>query len=358
MMTTFADLEAQAARLRARFPAPLTDSGRIALYGAGFLGSWAITWLKAQGIEPVGCIDGDAGKQGQLLEGVEIHGIEALPALAPDLTLITARHAVGPVSDRLAQAGYAAVSLDAWYVADQIARFAECLAQLEDERSRETLIAVLSAMLSGDRAPLSTVWEPSQYFCLPRFCGIEREAYVDAGAYVGDSIERFIWANAGVFSTIHAFEPAPRQFAALTARRDRLDQEWALEPDQIRLNQAGLSSGSGRMSAKSASGLLQSVALQTSTEGEIAAVSLDAYLEGEKVTLIKADVEGMELPLLAGAAQTIRRYRPKLAICVYHYPPDIPEIMAEIRGLVPDYRFSLRHHSPQLMETVLYAWVE
>jgi FkbM family methyltransferase len=358
MMTDFLDLEAEAARLRARFPKPLKDAGRIVLYGAGFLGSWVVGWLKSQGITPVALIDGDARKHGESIDGVEILDFAALDSLRPDLVLITARHAVGPVTDRLERAGHLGVSLDAWYVADQLDRFHDCFAQLTDARSRETLHAVLSAMLTGQRAHLFPVFEQNQYFCLPRFCGVEREAYVDAGAYVGDSIERFIWANAGVFSTIHAFEPAARQFAALTTRRDRLVQEWALEPGQIRLNQAGLSSGSGRMSASSASGLLQSVALQTSADGEIPAISLDAYLEGDRVSLIKADVEGMELPLLAGAAETIRRHQPKLAICVYHYPSDIPDIMAAIRSLVPEYRFSLRHHSPQLMETVLYAWVE
>jgi hypothetical protein len=86
--------------------------------------------------------------------------------------------------------------------------------------------------------------------------------------------------------------------------------------------------------------------------------SLDSYLDGQKITMLKADVEGMEMALLTGAAETIRTYRPKLAICVYHYPADIPVISAYLQSLVPSYRFALRHHSPQLMETVLYAWAD
>ena len=64
------------------------------------------------------------------------------------------------------------------------------------------------------------------------------------------------------------------------------------------------------------------------------------------------------LALLEGAANTLKRCRPRLAICVYHYPSDIPQISSYLKSLVPDYRFALRHHSPQLMETVLYAWAE
>ena len=85
--------------------------------------------------------------------------------------------------------------------------------------------------------------------------------------------------------------------------------------------------------------------------------TLDNYLHGERATFIKADVEGMELALLKGAAQTISRWKPKLAICVYHYPLDLPDTIAYIRALVPNYRFALRHHSPQQMETVLYCWM-
>ena len=64
------------------------------------------------------------------------------------------------------------------------------------------------------------------------------------------------------------------------------------------------------------------------------------------------------MPLLRGAAENIRTYRTKLAICVYLFPTEIPVISRYLQSLVPDYRFALRHHSPQFMETVLYAWTE
>lgn len=113
------------------------------------------------------------------------------------------------------------------------------------------------------------------------------------------------------------------------------------------------------MAGDSQSGQLQSLSLQASaSENSVPVVALDSYLAGERATFVKADVEGMEMALLQGARETIIRHRPKLAICVYHYPSDIPEITNYIRALVPDYQFALRHHSPQLMETVLYAWVD
>lgn len=86
----------------------------------------------------------------------------------------------------------------------------------------------------------------------------------------------------------------------------------------------------------------------------IEVVSLDSYIK-EKVTFIKMDIEGAELEALKGCQNTIKKYRPKLAISVYHKKEDIIEIPGYIMSLVPDYHFYLRHYSSGFAETVLYA---
>lgn len=83
-------------------------------------------------------------------------------------------------------------------------------------------------------------------------------------------------------------------------------------------------------------------------------VALDNVVD-EKVTFIKMDVEGAELEALKGAAETIKKYRPKLAISVYHKPEDIIEIPMYIKSLVPEYKLYMRHYSWGEHETVLYA---
>lgn len=357
MSAAFDRLEELAEQVLASIPAPvLSGEAPAAIYGMGFLGRWAVSALSAAGIRVAACYDGNPALSGALIGGIAVRGPDELASDRPGFVFVSARHAVGPVRERLAALGTASTSADAFFVARDFAAFRVIHDRLADERSRDVLCGVVAAMLTGDRTHLLPIFEKEQYFALPQFCGIEKEVYVDAGAYAGDSLERFIWTHYGIFERAIAFEPGRRQFGALKTRTDRLIAEWALDAEQIELVPAALGDHAGLEHAATQSGQMTSLAVGSGSE-EIRIMRLDDHLGGGRMTFLKADVEGMEMPLLTGAAETIRRHRPKLAICVYHYPTDIPVITHYLQSLVPDYRFALRHHSPQLMETVLYAWV-
>lgn len=82
---------------------------------------------------------------------------------------------------------------------------------------------------------------------------------------------------------------------------------------------------------------------------------LDDVLHGEQVTFIKMDIEGSEYNALLGAKETICKYKPKLAISVYHKKDDLWKIPSLILEYNPDYKLYLRHYSFGYAETVLYA---
>lgn len=89
--------------------------------------------------------------------------------------------------------------------------------------------------------------------------------------------------------------------------------------------------------------------------------SIDHLLESgriSKVDFIKMDIEGAELPALKGAEKTIRLYKPKLAITVYHSINDFWEIPMYLNSLNLGYRFYLRHFTIHAEETVLFAQVK
>ena len=91
-----------------------------------------------------------------------------------------------------------------------------------------------------------------------------------------------------------------------------------------------------------------------------ASTSIDVFCEQhelETVNYIKMDIEGSEMRALRGAERTIQRFRPKLAICVYHRPADLWEITNYIADRYRFYCLFLGHHSLHAEETVLYASV-
>jgi FkbM family methyltransferase len=362
MTPTMASLSAAADQTLKSVPDGVTR-GKIpsGLYGLGFLGRWALPRLRGEAVKLVSCYDANGALTGGNYEGLPVYAASDLKSSAPEFLFVTARHALLPVSKMLGTLGIAHVSYDAWFVASNYPAFRHVHDILRDERSKEVLRAVMMAMLTGDKKFCAAVFEKDQYFCLPHFCGSEMESYVDAGAFCGDSVERFVWAQNGVFSKIYAFEPGARQFSALKARTQRLVDEWALNSTDIALINAGLGQENCLMSAASPSGQMTNLApgYDSGAAGtKVDIVSLDSFLNGNRITFLKADVEGMEMQLLKGAQSTIRRDKPKIAICVYHYPTDIPDITNYLADLVSDYQFALRHHSPQLMETVLYCWTD
>jgi FkbM family methyltransferase len=87
-------------------------------------------------------------------------------------------------------------------------------------------------------------------------------------------------------------------------------------------------------------------------------LSIDALVRDRNlasVDFIKMDIEGSELEALKGAEETIRKHRPKLAICIYHGPNDYITIPKYLSDLQLGYRFYMEHHTIFLEETVLFA---
>lgn len=83
--------------------------------------------------------------------------------------------------------------------------------------------------------------------------------------------------------------------------------------------------------------------------------TIDNILNGESVTFIKFDIEGAELSALKGGIKTLQKYRPKLAISLYHKNEDLVDIPLWIRDHVPGYKFYLRHYSNKRWDLVLYC---
>ena len=74
----------------------------------------------------------------------------------------------------------------------------------------------------------------------------------------------------------------------------------------------------------------------------------------EPLSYIKMDVEGWESKVIEGAKNTIKTYKPTLAVCVYHKCNDFWAIPEQILSIRDDYKIFLRHYTEGITETVMY----
>lgn len=88
-------------------------------------------------------------------------------------------------------------------------------------------------------------------------------------------------------------------------------------------------------------------------------VSIDDFMHQNKIgklNFIKLDVEGAEKEILIGALDSIKKFKPKLAICLYHSTADFFEIPILISEICGDYIFDLGIYNRQGVDTYLHAY--
>jgi len=176
---------------------------------------------------------------------------------------------------------------------------------------------------------------------------------VDAGGCFGDTALGF--ANTvGARGHVYVFDPLPKHCAIM---RQQLTMNPTLAP-RISIFPLGLTDQVNDVAPLAEDGRIdpgariQTPAIPTTTIDEAVARS-----NAPRIDFIKMDIEGSELGALRGAESTIRRWRPKLAISLYHRPEDFFSIPSWIDSLGIGYRLFLDHYSIHHEETVLYARV-
>lgn len=190
-------------------------------------------------------------------------------------------------------------------------------------------------------------WAFGQYF--NEKCSISKgDVVIDGGAFRGETSFWFI--SQGV-KKVYAFEP------------DLFNYNILLK--NIQINSIGdsiipvnivLSDSAGTVKIFESNSSMSSV--NPAGVKSIQSITLDEFVKRnniESVDFIKLDVEGSEMRILKGAIETIRKFKPKLAISIYHKPEDIVEIPEFLRGLLPGAKFYLSHKFFDGSEVILFA---
>ena len=80
--------------------------------------------------------------------------------------------------------------------------------------------------------------------------------------------------------------------------------------------------------------------------GTVVATTIDETIERlelDRVDFVKMDIEGSERHALRGAEKTLKRFRPRMALCAYHRWDDIKELPRLALVSVREYKIFTRH---------------
>ena len=197
---------------------------------------------------------------------------------------------------------------------------------------------------------MNSQWNEGQYSIPDKFEVKEGDVIIDAGAFVGDTALHFLDSMNGK-GKIYSFEPQKINYNSLKGNVERNNLS-----DVISVVNKGLWSENTELyiNSKEAASFLNEV----NGDDRIEVETIDSFVETNhiaKIDLIKMDIEGAEMNALIGAQETIKKFRPKLALSIYHLPDDLTRIPLFIKSLVPEYKIYMAHKSHWWIETVLFA---
>jgi len=177
---------------------------------------------------------------------------------------------------------------------------------------------------------------------------------LDAGGCYGDTALHFASQTSG---KIYTFEFIKENIEVFHMNME-LNPKYK---DRITLVERPLGNTSGEKLYAVFNGPGTSI-LDHKVEGalEYSSITIDDFVKEnnfERIDFMKFDIEGSEENALKGASETIRKFKPKLAICGYHKKDDLVVLPKLMKKLVPEYSLYLDHHTINATETVIYAAV-
>ena len=185
-------------------------------------------------------------------------------------------------------------------------------------------------------------------YALPGICEVgAADIVLDFGAYNGNS--SIVFGRACHDGKVYAFEPNPTAHEIL---QHNINQ---MELKNVEVVPAGVADTSGKLRFRRAGATSR---IDPTGEVEADIIRIDDFVAErglKKIDFLKFDIEGTEVRALKGAVNTIRYFRPKIAISVYHLHDDLTTIPFMIKDIGQWYKFYLRHNAISGGEIVLYC---
>jgi len=223
---------------------------------------------------------------------------------------------------------------------------------LNDTKSKQLLQQIIKL-----RATLDIKYyihpEGIEYFPadVPILENLDTLRFIDCGAYIGDTIVELTQQTQNIEYTL-SFEPDNTNLAKLQKEIDIQKQKYP--STSFFIYPAGVYS-SNKILNFSNNGVDSSASLDASSNIQVPVVSIDTVILNSAPNFIKMDIEGAEKEALIGATKTIQKYKPNLAICLYHKPQDLWELPLLVKQIEPSYDMYIKVHEDMCLSTVLYC---
>ncbi len=334
----------------------------LVLYGAGKYGKYALENIRRYfpKADIRYFVDDNLIRNNSRVENVEVVSLaDAVEHLGKNFYILITNFYVTKVLRRIEEYGFnlekvffnseiLIQDIDEKYVTDNIEKLRSVYEMLCDYQSKLIYKTMIEAHYTRNIDVLSRTCGTIQYFSEQDILNFgTEEVFVDAGAFDGDTVEQFINVTGGKYKYIYAFEPDTENFKNLKKKN---------LPNNIKIFNAGLFNKTDILCFSANKG--GSSKVQSDGENKIQVYRFDELnIPDREVSFVKMDIEGSELKALKGMEQTILKYKPKLAICIYHKFEDLWELPLYIKKLVPEYKLYIRNYTTYLDEIVLYATI-
>ena len=234
------------------------------------------------------------------------------------------------------------------FILNNLGLFENVYDLLQDEKSKRTYINLLNYKITYKQEYTEEIIEPEQYFDDEIYQLPENYNFVDAGSYIGDTVQSLVKRR-----------EVPRKIICIDPIKQNIEKlKMYIEQnkyDFVDIYECAISNCRGEVYYDDENSMS---ARQGNNQGQrVICDSIDniCMKKYPKIHMIKMDIEGSEIEALKGARQIIQRDQPILAICVYHKEDDFYTIPMLIKEIYPEYKLYFRHYELSDEETVCFA---
>jgi FkbM family methyltransferase len=227
------------------------------------------------------------------------------------------------------------------------------LSMFEDKKSKSLFKNLIELRKNNDFINLPQI-DSNQYF--PKdILEINKikwneQVYLDFGAYTGDTLIELAKHSKSDVKYYYGVEPDYDNADSLQITLDELN----IDGEILRVASGKTD---GLVNFEQGGGVSSKIVLGNETNSKsVPLVCFDNFPFQNMPSIIKMDIEGAEKDTLHGLEKIIIQNRPILMVCLYHTKDDLWEIPIYLKSLVSDYKFYLRQHDNNGLETVLYCF--